>query len=282
MDVDLLRTFLEIVEAGHFVRAADRLNVTQSTVSARIKELEQRVGRPLFLRGRSGATLTPAGRHFLPHAAAMVRIWRQARQEAGLPPHFEAVLSVGGQYSLSDGLLRRWLAWMRKTAPEVALRAEIASSAELGRLLVEGMLDIAVLYAAQPRPGLRLEWLLDERLVLIAARAGDPRPGGDGYVFVDWGPEFRAAHAAAFPDIETPALTISLGVVALNYILEAGGGGYFPLRVVRDQLTSGSLARVDDAPEFTRPAYLAWQNRDDPVLDRAVQGLRDIAAVESG
>ena len=61
MDIDLVRTFLEIVSTHSFIRAAERLNVSQTTVSARVKTLEERLGRTLFVRNKSGASLTPAG-----------------------------------------------------------------------------------------------------------------------------------------------------------------------------------------------------------------------------
>ena len=68
MDTELARTFLEIVSTGSFIRAAERLNVGQTTVSARIRTLEQQLGRPLFVRNKGGASLTPAGEQFLRYA----------------------------------------------------------------------------------------------------------------------------------------------------------------------------------------------------------------------
>jgi len=281
MDVELLRTFIEIMETGHFVRAAERLNVTQSTVSARVKELEARLGRSLFVRGRSRAVLTPAGRHFRPHAEAMLRSWSRARQEVGLPETFETVLSVGGQYTLWDRVLQLWVAEMRRAEPGVALRAEVARPDELTRLLFEGALDIAVLYAPQPRAGLHIEPLLEERLVLVSTGKANVRPGDPGYVMVDWGAEFGNDHAAAFPDIDTPALTVGLGAVGLNHILSEGGGAYFPYRVIKLYLETGELGLVSGAPEFTRPAFVVWQDREDPVLAGAVERLRAIARAET-
>jgi DNA-binding transcriptional LysR family regulator len=60
MKIDHIRTFLEISNCGNFNRAAENLNVTQSTVSARIKAMEDRFGRVLFKRGHSGVELTSA------------------------------------------------------------------------------------------------------------------------------------------------------------------------------------------------------------------------------
>src|SRR5215212_6426490 len=62
MDIELARTFLTIVEAGSFVRAAERLNITQTAVSARVRSLEDQLRRPVFLRNKSGAALTTGGR----------------------------------------------------------------------------------------------------------------------------------------------------------------------------------------------------------------------------
>lgn len=66
VDVDRARTFLEIVHTGSFLKAADRLHVTQTTVSARIRTLEESLGKRLFVRSRNGVTLTAAGRVPIP------------------------------------------------------------------------------------------------------------------------------------------------------------------------------------------------------------------------
>ncbi len=63
MDIELARTFLEIVRMRSFVRAAEQLNVSQTAVSARVKALEEQLGRSLFIRNKNGASLTPAGQN---------------------------------------------------------------------------------------------------------------------------------------------------------------------------------------------------------------------------
>ena len=85
MDIELARTFLAIVAAGSFVRAAERLNVSQTTVSARIRSLEEQLRRPLFVRNKAGASLTPAGESFLRHAPSLVQLWERARHEVAVP-----------------------------------------------------------------------------------------------------------------------------------------------------------------------------------------------------
>ena len=61
MDINVARTFLEVVKTGSFVSAAANLNVTQTAVSARIRVLEEQLDRKVFIRNKAGARLTPAG-----------------------------------------------------------------------------------------------------------------------------------------------------------------------------------------------------------------------------
>ena len=74
MDIGLAKTFIEIVATGSFVGAAERLHLTQTAVSARVRLLEEQVGRRLFVRNRAGARLTPAGERFAHYATALVQV----------------------------------------------------------------------------------------------------------------------------------------------------------------------------------------------------------------
>lgn len=85
MDIDQARTFLAITANGSFLEAARQLHLTQSTVSARIRRLEDELGARLLVRNRAGASLTPAGRQFLDYAKRLVLTAEQARDEVGLP-----------------------------------------------------------------------------------------------------------------------------------------------------------------------------------------------------
>ena len=95
MDIALARTFLMVAETGSFIDAARKMNVTQSTVSARIKGLEDMFGRTLFDRSKNGAALTAAGEQFQKHALALVRLWQHAQHEFGLAGQHRDHLAVG-------------------------------------------------------------------------------------------------------------------------------------------------------------------------------------------
>jgi len=279
MDVELARTFLAVVETGSFIEAAQHVYVTQSTVSMRIKALEERLGKTLFERSKAGATLTPAGAQFHRHALAMVRVWEQARLEVALPAGYQTALTVGGQYSLWDGFLLEWVASMRAKAPDIAIRTQSGFSNVLMQHLVEGTLDIGVMYTPQSRPGFELEMLFEEELVLVSSEKRPSSKPGKNYIFVDWGPEFQADHSLNFPDLSTPGLYMELGSLSLKYLLEHRASGYFPKRLVVLYLDDGRLKLVSRAPVFHYPAYVVYPADGDPdVLDLALRTMRKVAA----
>lgn len=280
MDITLLRTFLEVAATGSFVSAAERLFVTQSAVSLRIRRLEDSLGKPLFLRSKAGATLTPAGEAFERYALSLVKIWEEARQQIAVPQGFTASLSIGAQYSLWPRLGFPWLDALRKTLPQVSLRSEIGMPDRLTRFLVEGMTQMALLYTPQARPGLALERVVEEDLVMVAAWPGATLEDLSGrYVFVDWGPEFVHAHAINLPKLTSPGLTMALGSLAARYLIGRGLAGYLPARAVKEHLETGALHLVANAPMFPYPAWLVWREDLDPAIAApALAALRNIAA----
>lgn len=275
MDMDQARTFLAVSELGSFVRAADRLNVTQSTVSARIKVLEDQLGTPVFLRSKSGVTLTPSGARFERHALGLVRIWQQSLQEISLPPDQRLLLTVGAQYSLWDGVMLDWLCRMRSEHPEIAIRAEVGSNDSLMRQIVDGLVDIAVLYTPQTRSGLNIQELLEETLVLVSTLPDRRLEDLDDYIFIDWGAEFRASHAREFPAGENYGFFAGVGILGLEFLQRNGGTGYFPIRIVRPLIDDGLFHLVDKAPRFHRPAYLVhYQDENNSALNIGIDVLR--------
>ena len=97
MNLNELRTFLEVIETGSLVAASQRLNVTQSTVTARISALEEEVGQKLLHRYKSGAELTSAGFKFRRYAEVMVHGARVALADGTLLGVRRARAGTAGQ-----------------------------------------------------------------------------------------------------------------------------------------------------------------------------------------
>ncbi|HXG95145.1 MAG TPA: LysR family transcriptional regulator [Blastocatellia bacterium] len=81
MELRLLRTFKAVAEAGSFTNAASRIHLTQAAVSVHIRQLEEEIGTPLFLRVNKKLFLTEAGRALLSHAESILRAHDEAKAE---------------------------------------------------------------------------------------------------------------------------------------------------------------------------------------------------------
>ncbi len=277
MDITLARTFLEIVRCGSFVAAAQRLHVTQAAVTSRIQSLESQLDCTLFIRNRSGAKLTVDGEAFIAHASQMIQAWDNAVRDLPLLKGFSDVLHIGGEASLSKPLMLDWIRSLRHNLPEHSVRAEIDNSSALLQRVEQGTLDAALVYQPEYLPGLQVEELLEEKLIQVAL-PGQSEP----YVYIDWGEEFRRQHDAALPEKARAEVTFNLGPLALEYILSAGGSGYFRSRVVQSYLDSGQLVAVNKAPEFSFPTYLVYsRQRESPMLTQAIELLRKLVQAPS-
>jgi DNA-binding transcriptional LysR family regulator len=279
MDTELARTFLTVVAAGNFVSAAERLHVSQSTVSTRIHALETHLGCVLFVRNKAGTTLTTAGRQFQRHASTLVRTIEQARHDIGIPKGFSGTLAVGGRIGLWEEFLLAWLPLMHDNNPTIAVRAETGLEPEIMGGLIEGRLDIGVMYAPQSRPGLKVEKLFEERLILVSSSPTNEAEPQPGYVYVEWGPEFYARHSACFPNFGGPSLTANVGWLGLQHVLRNGGSGYFPQRLVSPHLQNNTLNIVEGAPDFLIPAYVVYPvEHDKEVFGNTLEIMHSVAS----
>ena len=277
MDIDLARTFLEIVRCGSLAAAAEKLHVTQTAITARVQKLESQLACTLFVRNRAGARLTADGEAFVVYANQLVQTWEAARRDLPLPDGYRNVLHIGGEISLCNPLMLSWARDIRANIPAYALRTAISHGETLLRQLEMGVLDAALVFQTEYWPRLQVEQLLEEKLIQVRLPAL-PEP----YVYIDWGSDFRRQHDSALPDKAKAVLSFNLGPLALQYILQNGGAGYFRTRVVQSYLDSGVLERVPKAPEFSYPTFLVYsRDRDSQVLQQAFELLRQLVQRDS-
>ncbi len=244
----------------------------------RVRTLEALLGQSLFARNNASCELTVAGRQFYGFARSLVRVWEEARHQLAVPERYTDMLGMAGQYSLWSGYLDDWLLRFRNQRPKTPLRATAGMPRLFIADLLDGLVDIAVLHAAERRLGLEVEELFEDRLILVTTdAAGEFR---DRYVFVDWGDAFREMHAEALPELHSPGLNIEMGPLGVQMLLQMGGAGYLPERIVRPHLESGALHRAPGAPTFLYPAYAVYR-RDSAGVEAVVAAialLRSLAA----
>ena len=146
--------------------------------------------------------------------------------------------------------------------------------------LVDGSLDIGVMYTPQSRPALHVEHLLDEELILVTSDQTETQePNPDRYVHVDWGPEFLIQLTGSLPELSSPQVIVGIGWMGLQRILMTSGSGYFPRRLVRSFIHQGRLFPVLTAPSFRLPAYVVYPSTpNNPLISPMVSALHRMAA----
>jgi DNA-binding transcriptional LysR family regulator len=256
MNLDELRTFLEVIDSGSLVAASRRLNVTPSTVTARINALEQEVGQRLLHRNKSGAELTSPGFKLKRYAEVMVQLWRQARYEVSLPKGFQGVCNVGLDFDLWPMVGERFLGYLQEHCKEVAVAIWPGEQRQLDRWLNIGLIDLAFCYMPPSGEHFSSRVLFDDELLMVSTAQSTTAQLDSSYIYVDHGEEFRRQHAAAFPGDTTSAITIASADWAVSHFQRRGGSGYLPRRHVSRMLESGSLHEVAHAPQFRRRIYL--------------------------
>lgn len=271
MSIEQVKAFLEVASSGGFQHAAEKLNLTQSTVSARIKALETRLNRQLFHRRRNGAALTTGGLQFYPNAVNIMRAWGRGLQVASLPEGLDAFVSLGVEENHWPQIVPEWKKRIKANLPGVASSVVSDRSDFLMDRLRTGFLDISVLYDPQHCAEANIEPLAREELVMVSTRPRQVESGAvPGYVFVDWGETFRAQHSMSYPGVFSHELVVRSSSLALNHILANEGSGYFLHASVEPLIQAGKLFLVDGAPTFARTLFVAV--RTDPIQPEFIEG----------
>lgn len=270
MDIELARTFLAIVRCGSFIGAAEQLCVTQTSVTARVKNLEAQLNCPLFVRNRAGASLTVHGERFVHYAHQLLHTWDAARSALPFPESLQVQVRLAAETSLWNPLLKDWFMQLSRQQTSYAVNASVHDVDTLRKKLESAELDAVLMHEPHYWPGLQVEQLLEEKLVQVQS-VEQPDP----YLYVDWGALFRQQHDAVLPEHAHSSLRCNFGPLALHTILQEGGRGYFRTRVVEPHIAEGTLQRVLQAPEFSWPVYIVYADSPpNAALQHALEVLK--------
>lgn len=257
MNLTALETFLSVVRNGNLNRAAAQLNVTQSTVTARLDALEAALGQRLLLRSRKGAVMTKAGFAFQRHAETILQSWDLARRSVDLAEGYSGLLSLACEAGLWTGLGDRWLARLRCDLPAAALEAWPGTIDEIGRWLASGLVDAALTQEPLSGRGFGSRLVQRDRILLVATDQPSQTSWEAGYLHVDYGPEFRRWYAQHWPSHRMAALVFGSVDWALAQLSSDGGAAYLPERLLRSRGKANAFHPIAGAPAFVQSIYLA-------------------------
>jgi DNA-binding transcriptional LysR family regulator len=152
LDLELLRSFVSVVEAGGFTRAGERVHRTQSTVSQQIKRLEDDIGQPLLIRNGKDVTPTEAGEKLLSYARRLLSLAEEARDVVARPTQ-EGAVRLGIPEDFAAYRLAKLLATFSRAHPTLRLDIRADQSLNLKRDLDRGELDLALFKRAVGEKG---------------------------------------------------------------------------------------------------------------------------------
>jgi DNA-binding transcriptional LysR family regulator len=167
-DLDLLRSFVSVVDSGGFTRASERVHKTQSTVSQQIKRLEDDVGRPLLVRAGRSVVPTEDGERLLTYARRMLALAEEARDVLARPSN-EGAIRLGIPEDFAAYRLTELLASFARARPGVRLDVRADQSANLRRELERDELDLALLKRSAGEKGGIAVW--PERVHWVTSKA---------------------------------------------------------------------------------------------------------------
>lgn len=288
MNLEQLRSFVEVARLGHFTRASESLHLAQPSLSRQISTLERELGAELFHRARGNISLTSAGETLLPRAQRMLAEAESIREEMGeLAGLRRGRVRLGAPPTLCISLVAEAVSVFHAAHPDVDLHLTESGSRLLVEQLAVGAVDIALITEsdAQPLPGVSLTRtpLLAEELVVVSSASHDPLTSADvisleqlaelPLIAFDESYSLRATTDAAFRSADLTPNTVLEGAemdAVLRFVERGVGVAVVPAMVLLDrpQLLSARLAH----PSMTRTISLAHRSDVTPAL--AVAAMR--------
>ena len=272
-----LETLLWIDRLGTFSAAAERLNTTQPAVSARMRELEQRLGTTLFRRDGRTMSLTAAGRKLVRDCDPLLRDMQIALLGSGGFAEASGVVRIGAGEIAAASCLPAFVADLKADMPNVGLEIEIDLTANLIQQLLTGRTDIA--FAAGPiaHPALKTQPMGEVALMWLASpEVAAAFAAGEAQLPVWSLASHSPIHGRMRDAIEASriaqeSLNLCNNARTMIDIAKAGGGvGIFPEPMARAEVAAGALVELSDMPALASVAFhVAMRVSDsEPVLAR--------------
>jgi len=262
MQIELVDTFLDLCDTRSFNRTADRLGVTQSTVSGRIRTLEQLLGQRLFIRSRAGTQLTLQGLRFQPHARNLRFNWTEAQHAVRQTGERAATIRFGIQHDLVGHHFPDLISAFRETFPETAFFFEADYSAQMCADLSSGVEDLAILFSPRFHPDLHFEALGELDYIMVSTEAERlAQVSRERYILPHFSDAFPHVHATLYPGLASATLSIGQNAAMVGLLKSIGGTAYVFGPSAAELVAEGVCRRVSDAQPIPQPVFLGVNQR---------------------
>ena len=283
MNLEHVETFLAVVNAGSIIGAAERLYLSQSTVSTRIRQLEEELGAELLLRQRGHRVLdlTPYGQAFIPLAHQWVSLWETSQSIKDRPlvqdlsiASVDAVNSYGFIDLFNEHLTAH---------PEIKLRIRTHHSDEIHSLVANHIVDLGFVFRNVQYQDVISKPVYRELMYLICHKDSsyheemevdklDPALE----IFLDWGPEYMQWHNRHMGGDDRFLMQVNTGSMLQHYLHVPGRWAIAPMSVVQQfQYRSDLVSYKLDRPPAPRICYELVHRYPKPSHRQAIETFEE-------
>ncbi len=278
---------LSIARLGSVGRAAAEHRISQPAASARLRELERRVGLTLLHRTPRGSTLTETGGLVADWARSAVDAAEAlAAGVAALRATHESRLMVAASQTVAEYLLPAWLVALRAAHPGLAVTLQAANSADVAAAVLDGRVELGFVEGPDLPAGLHAEVVATDRLVVVVAPVHPWAQRSRGVTAAELaatpmvsreaGSGTRRAFDQALGDLTATAPLLELSsTTAIKHAVAAGSGAaVLSSLAVTAELTAGTLVAVSTAVPLQRRLQAVWRSSD-----QLIGPARDLYAI---
>ncbi len=268
MDTMTIRTFIALAQIKNFTKTAQQLFVAQSTVTNRIRDLEEELGVSLFLRNHKQVDLTPSGLKFLDYAQRFIALETAALQDIQVSPVYATKIHIGTTNTIYECHLQKRLRTYLASKPPVSLSIAISHTADMFRHLQDGSLDAIFSFSAFFRDGFICRPYRTDTLVLVCRADNTEYAGGIykedlqkiDYLFCNFALQGVGLYIQdLFPRYHRFPLEIDNSTKLPQYVADGMGYTFLPRSLIEDDLLRSRIRAIpllDFAPPKVDSYYI--------------------------
>ena len=265
MDIEVLKTMLVLTQTKSFSKTAEIQNIVQSTVSARIAELEKVLGQKLFIRDNQRVELTQSGLMFLPYAQHLLEDFENGKARLNSAALFDDRLVIGNVYSALPNLFFPVYREYLRCFPRISVKAITGHSTDILQSLVDGIIDIAIVYQL-PKIRRFTTFLCNEEDFVFICPPGDRLAGQTempvndlakiNLLFHNWGGGFNDWIAQLLPGTRWFHANIGNPSFIVSLVEEGAGSAILTRSTVKKALIKNAVVEI---PLSGSPLPPCWQ-----------------------
>lgn len=253
MNSDTLDTFVKLAEYKNFTQTAAKLYVAQSTVTNRIFELEEELGKQLLIRNKKQLSLTTEGEYFLEYAKRILELEKLARKEIEALNRFTHSLRIGTTNTIYDCHLGGYTVDFIRKHPDIKFNIMIQHSQPLIHMILDRTIDIAFTYIPCHKKGITCRVLHTESLVLVTGRSSKAFRSGITkaqlielpYYYCDFNiQDMGSCIKDLFPKGHSFPLEIDRSANLVPYLMSGNGCSFLPQSLIHKELAEGTLITI--------------------------------------